>query len=127
MLFWISIADSQIRFWANAISAERSLYVEISEPDASSLAIQVPNAEDVVAALFGDWLRNLGNFRFNQVQIEGIPLIVGRSGYSKQIGFELYLCDESKGSKLWNLVRETGQPWDIRPGTPNHSKRIEPG
>lgn len=126
-VYWISIADSQILYWASAISAERSLNVEISEPDASPLAIQGPNAENVVAALIGDWVRKLGYFRFKEIQIQGIPLIVGRSGYSKQGGFELYLCDGSKGSKLWNLVREAGQPWDIQPGTPNHSERIESG
>ncbi len=126
-VYWISIADSQIQFWASAISSERFLNVEISEPDASPLAIQGPNAEKVVVALFGDWVRKLGYFRFKEIQIQGIPLIVGRSGYSKQGGFELYLRDGSKGSKLWNLVREAGQPWDIQPGTPNHSERIESG
>lgn len=126
-IYWISIADSQIQLWASAISAERSFNVEISEPDASPMAIQGPYAENVVAALLGDWVRNLGNFRFKEIQLEGIPLIVGRSGYSKQGGFELYLCDGSKGSELWSLVREAGKPWDIQPGTPNHSERIESG
>ena len=126
-VYWISIADSQIQFWANAISAERSLNVEVSEPDASPLAIQGPNAENVVAALLGDWVRKIRRFQIKDTQVEDIPLIVGRSGYSNQGGFELYLCDGSKGTKLWNIVREAGQPWDIQAGTPNHSERIESG
>lgn len=126
-VYWISIADSQIQFWASAIAAERSLSVEVSEPDVSPLAVQGPHAEKTVCALLGEWVGELGLFRIKETEIEGIPLIVGRSGYSKQGGFELYLCDGTKGSELWNLVKEAGRPWDIRPGTPNHSERIESG
>ena len=126
-LYWISIADSNIWFWASAIAAERELNVEVTEPDASPLAVQGPLAENVVANLLGDWVRDLKYFHFKEIQVEGIPLLVARSGYSKQGGFELYLCDESKGAQLWNLVRESGKAWDIGPGTPNAAERIESG
>ncbi len=126
-LYWLSIADSNIWFWASAIAAERGLRVDVSEPDVSPLAIQGPKAEDVVAHLCGDWVRGLKYFWFREFDLHGIPLVVARSGWSKQGGFELYLRDGSQGTKLWNLVKEAGQPWGIGPGNPNWSERVESG
>jgi glycine cleavage system aminomethyltransferase T len=126
-LFWLSIADSNILFWARAIAAERGLNVEITEPDVSPLAVQGPKAEEVVASIFGDWVRGLKYFWFKETQINGIPVAVARSGWSKQGGFEIYLMDGARGAELWNLVKEAGQPWDIGPGNPNSHERIESG
>ena len=125
--YWLSIADSNIWFWAQAIAAERGLDVTVSEPDVSPLAVQGPKAEDVVASIFGDWVRDLRYFWFNETEIEGIPLAVQRSGWSKQGGFELYLMDGSKGGQLWDIVKEAGQPYGIGPGNPNVVERIESG
>ncbi|MEO6623821.1 MAG: glycine cleavage T C-terminal barrel domain-containing protein, partial [Burkholderiaceae bacterium] len=125
--YWLSIADSNIWFWAKAIAAERGLRVSVDEPDVSPLAVQGPKAEDVVASLFGDWVRTLKYFWFRQTELQGIPLLVARSGWSKQGGFELYLMDGSKGTALWSIVREAGKPWGIGPGAPNACERIESG
>jgi glycine cleavage system aminomethyltransferase T len=126
-LFWLSIADSNILFWARAIAAERGLNVEIVEPDVSPLAVQGPKAEIVVAAIFGDWVRALKYFWFRETTLNGIPVAVARSGWSKQGGFEIYLMDGSRGTELWNIVKEAGRTWDIRPGNPNSHERIESG
>ena len=125
--YWFSIADSNIVFWARAIAAERGLDVEIGEPDISPLAVQGPKAEQVIAAMFGDWVRELKHFWFRPADLEGIPLILARSGWSKQGGFEIYLMDGAKGRALWNLVAEAGRPWDIAAGCPNSIERIESG
>jgi glycine cleavage system aminomethyltransferase T len=126
-LYWLSIADSDIWFWASAIAAERGLNVEISEPDVSPMALQGPKAEDVVAHVMGDWVRNLKYFWFKEATIEGIPVAVQRSGWSKQGGFEIYLKDGSKGTKLWNIFKEAGQAWGIGPGAPATPERVESG
>jgi glycine cleavage system aminomethyltransferase T len=126
-LYWLSIADSDIWFWASAIAAERGLDVEISEPDVSPMALQGPLAEDVVAHVMGDWVRGLKYFWFKETEIEGIPVAVQRSGWSKQGGFEIYLRDGSKGTRLWNIFKEAGQPWGIGPGAPATAERTESG
>lgn len=125
--YWLSIADSNIWFWARAIAAERGLRVTVREPDVSPLAVQGPKGEDVVASIFGDWVRELKYFWFRETTIEGIPVAVARSGWSKQGGFEIYLMDGSKGTQLWNIVREAGKRWDIGPGNPNLCERVESG
>ncbi len=125
--YWLSIADSDLLLWARAIAAEKNFKVNICEPDVSPLAVQGPKAEAVIAAFAGDWIRELGYFDFASFELEDIPLVIARSGWSKQGGFELYLCDGSKGGRLWELVREAGQPMGIVPGAPNHIERMESG
>lgn len=126
-LYWFSIADSDIWFWARAIAAERGLDVEVSEPDVSPMAIQGPKAEDVVASVCGDWVRDIKYFWFRETEIEGIPVAVQRSGWSKQGGFEIYLRDGTQGTRLWNIFKEAGQPWGIGPGAPATAERTESG
>ena len=125
--YWLSIADSNIWFWAKAVASERRLDVEVSEPDVSPMAIQGPKSDDVVASVFGDWVRELKYFWFRESSIEGIPVVVARSGWSKQGGYEIYLLDGSQGTRLWDIFKEAGKPWDIGPGNPNLTERIESG
>ena len=125
--YWFSIGNSDIWFWARCVAGERGLDVEVSEPDVSPLAVQGPKSDDVVASIFGDWVRDLKYFWFGNAEVEGIPLKVARSGWSKQGGFELYLMDGSKGDHLWQIVKEAGQPFGIGPGYPNPSERTESG
>ena len=126
-LYWFSIADSDIWLWARAIAAERGLNVEISEPDVSPMALQGPKAEDVVASVVGDWVREIKYFWFRETEIEGIPVAVQRSGWSKQGGFEIYLRDGTKGTQLWNIFKEAGKPFGIGPGAPATAERTESG
>jgi aminomethyltransferase len=126
-LYWLSIADSDIWFWASAIAAERGLDVQVSEPDVSPMALQGPKAEDVVAHVMGDWVRALKYFWFRETEINGIPVAVQRSGWSKQGGFEIYLKEGSRGAELWNIFKEAGQPWGIGPGAPATAERTESG
>ncbi|MFU1476959.1 glycine cleavage T C-terminal barrel domain-containing protein [Roseovarius sp. C7] len=125
--YWLSIADSDIALWASAIAAERGMDVRVHEPDVSPLAIQGPKAERVVAELFGDWVKELSYFGFRQTELRSIPLVLARSGWSKQGGFELYLQDGTRGTELWDMVQAAGARHGIRPGAPNDRERIESG
>ncbi len=113
--------------WSRGIAAERGYDVFVHEPDVSPLAIQGPKAVDVVSHLFGDWVRDLKYFGHRETELNGIPLNVARSGWSKQGGYELYLKDGLRGGELWDLVKEAGKPYDIGLGTPNYVERLESG
>ena len=126
-LYWFSISDSDIWFWARAIAAERGLNVKITEPDVSPLAVQGPKSAAVVSSIFGDWVHDLKYFWFSETELNGIPVAVQRSGWSKQTGFEIYLRDGSRGEELWNIVKEAGQPYGIGNGGPTSPERTESG
>jgi len=125
--YWLSLADSDIMLWVKAVAAEGGFDVEVSEPDVSPLAVQGPLATDVVADLFGDWVRDIRHFWFVDTALDGIPVVICRSGWSKQGGFELFLCDGSRGTELWDRVMTAGAAYGIGPGAPNHVERVESG
>ncbi|MEQ8654557.1 MAG: glycine cleavage T C-terminal barrel domain-containing protein [Kiloniellales bacterium] len=125
--YWLSLADADVALWAEATARALNYEVEIFEPDASPMAIQGPKAVDLAADLFGSWVRELKYFWFRETELAGIPLVLARSGWSKQGGFELYLTDKSRGGELWRLVREAGQAYGIGPGAPNDLERLESG
>jgi len=125
--FWLSIADSDILLWAKGIAAERGLDVRVTEPDVSPLAVQGPRADDVVADLFGDWVRELKYFWFRETELGDIPILLARSGWSKQGGMELYLRDARRGTELYDRVKEAGAPYGIVPGAPSDVERVESG
>lgn len=126
--YWISIADSDILLWARAIAGERGDAVKVFEPDVSPLAIQGPKARALVGDLFGaDLVKGLGFFHHTPVELDGIPMTLCRSGWSKQGGYELFLTNGSEGNRLWDLVMAAGAAYGIGPGSPNHVERLESG
>ncbi len=126
--YWFSIADADLLWWVRAVAAERGLTdVGVFEAQAAPLAVQGPKAGAVVAALLGDWVAGIKHFHFAPAHAGDIPILVARSGWSKQSGFELYLLDATKGWALWQAVKEAGAPYGIGPGTPNPVERVESG
>jgi glycine cleavage system aminomethyltransferase T len=125
--YWFSLADSDMLLWVRAVAGEGNFDVNVCEPDVSPLAIQGPKAEDLVAKLFGQHIRDIKYFGCIETNLQGIPLVLCRSGWSKQGGFELFLRDGSKGDTLWELVKSQGQEYGIGPGSPNHIERVESG
>ena len=124
--YWFSIADSDMLLWARSVAGERQFDVAVNEPDVA-LAVQGPRAEDTVAALTGEHVRDVRFFRYEPAEIDGIEVLVGRAGWSKQGGFELYLLDPDRGTDLWDAVMTAGAAHDIGPGAPNLIERIESG
>ena len=125
--FWLSLADSDVLLWVRGLAHGLGLNVTITEPDVSPLAIQGPRADEVAARLLGDWVRDLRFFWFREFDLDGIPLLVARSGWSKQGGVELYLRNGRFGTDLWERVAEAGKPFDIAPAAPSTIERIESG
>ena len=125
--FWLSLADSDVLLWARGVAYGLGLNVTVREPDVSPLALQGPKADLVAAALFGDWIHDLRFFRFRELEWEGIPLVIARSGWSKQGGYELYLRDGRFGVELWNRVMTAGKPFAIAPAAPSGIERVESG
>ncbi|MGH1578995.1 dimethylsulfoniopropionate demethylase [Planktotalea sp.] len=125
--WWISIADSDLLLWVKGIAYGYRLDVLVDEPDVSPLAVQGPKAEELMARVFGDGVKEIKFFRYGLFEFLGRQLVVARSGYSKQGGFEIYVEDGSLGMPLWNALMEAGKDLDVHAGCPNLIERIEGG
>lgn len=125
--WWVSLADSDLLFWIKGIVNGWRLDVLVDEPDVSPLAIQGPKADDLLARVFGDTVRDIRFFRFGIYQFQGRDLVVARSGYSKQGGFELYVEGSDLGMPLWDELFAAGADLNVRAGCPNLIERIEGG
>ncbi|MBU2982238.1 dimethylsulfoniopropionate demethylase [Lentibacter algarum] len=125
--WWISIADSDLLLWVKGIAYGYRLDVLVDEPDVSPLAVQGPKADDLMADIFGNAVRDIRFFRFKELEFAGRKLVVARSGYSKQGGFEIYVEGSDIGMPLWNALMEAGKRFDVHAGCPNLIERIEGG
>ena len=125
--FWISLADSDILLWAQGVAVHSGMDVTICEPDVSPLQLQGPKSGEVMKALFGDSIMDLKYYWLREVELDGIPLIVSRTGWSSELGYELYLQNGSRGDELWEKIMAAGQPFGLQPGHTSSIRRIEGG
>jgi len=125
--FWISLADSDILLWAQGVAVHAGMDVTIREPDVSPLQLQGPQSGKIMQALFGDSIMDLKYYWLREVELDGIPLVVSRTGWSSELGYELYLRDSSRGDELWEKIMAAGQPFGLKPGHTSSIRRIEGG
>ena len=125
--FWLALADSDVRLWTMGVALHAGLRVEIREPDVSPLQIQGPKAKPVVQALFGERAVQLPYYHFIETTLDGIPVVVTRTGWSGEVGYEVYLRDGSRGDELWERIMAAGKPYNMRPTGPSDIRRIEAG
>jgi glycine cleavage system aminomethyltransferase T len=125
--FWLSLADSDALLYALGVAAFAGMDVRIHEPDVSPLQLQGPKSKDVIRTLFGEEVMNLQYYRCVETTLDGIPLVVSRTGWTGEVGFELYLQDSDRGPELWDRVMEAGAEHEIRAIAPSDQRRMEAG
>ena len=125
--FWLALADSDVLLYARGAALHSGLDVTIVEPDVSPLQIQGPKSKAVVQALFGDHVRDLPYYHFIETHLDDIPVVVTRTGWTGEVGYEVYLRDGSKGDALWERIMDAGRPHNIRPTGPSDIRRVEAG
>lgn len=125
--FWLSTADSDALLYALGVQAFAGLDVSIREPDVSPLQVQGPRSKDVIRALLGDEVANLRYYRCWEGSVGDIQVVVSRTGWTGEVGFEIYLCDGARGTELWDRVMEAGRPFEIRAIAPSDQRRLEAG
>ena len=125
--FWLSLADSDMLLYCKGLAAAAKLDIEVFEPDVSPLAIQGPRADELVARVFGDDIVSTKFFRHKTINFQGQDMIIARSGWSHQGGFELYLDGSEYGEAVWDTLFAAGEDLDVRAGCPNLIERIEAG
>ena len=101
--------------------------VTIREPDVSPLQVQGPRSKDVIRKLFGEDVMNLKYYWCTEAELDGIPVVVSRTGWTGEVGYEIYLRDASRGPDLWDAVMDAGREFDIRAIAPSDQRRMEAG
>ena len=125
--FWLSLADSDVLLWAQGVAVNSGLDVKISEPDVSPLQLQGPTSQEIMVKLFGEDIRDLKYYWLREYELDGIPLIVSRTGWSSELGYEIYLRDGSRGNELYEKIMEAGKEHGLQPGHTSSIRRIEGG
>jgi len=125
--FWLSLADSDVLLWAQGVAVNSGLNVKITEPDVSPLQLQGPKSGEIMVKLFGDSIKNLRYYWLKEYNLDGIPLIVSRTGWSSELGYEIYLRDGSKGNQLYEKIMKAGKEQGLQPGHTSSIRRIEGG
>jgi glycine cleavage system T protein len=125
--FWLALADSDVLLWAKGIALNAGYRVEIGEPEVSPLQIQGPKSKDVIETLFGGAALALDYYYFIETELDGIPLVLTRTGWSGEVGYEIYLRDGSRGLELWDRIMDAGRPYQIAPTGPSDIRRVEAG
>ena len=123
--FWLSIADSDVLLWAKGVAVNAGMRVQISEPDVSPLQLQGPKSRDILRAAFGNKPAELKYYRFMEYDWKGVPLIISRTGWSSELGYEIFLRDGSAGDRLWEYLMQVGEPMGLHPGHTSSIRRIE--
>lgn len=125
--FWISLADSDVLLWAQGVATHAGMKVEICEPDVSPLQLQGPRSMDIMKALFGDDIESMKYYWLRHLKLDGMELVVSRTGWSSELGYEIYLQDERRGNELWDKIMAAGEPFGLKPGHTSSIRRIEGG
>ena len=125
--YWFSLADSDILFWAQGLAANSNYNVEITEPDVSPLQLQGPKSRDIMIKIFGDQITDLKYYWFQQFKFKNTELIISRTGWSSELGYEIFLTDSTIGNQLYEHIMNIGEPMGLKPGHTSTIRRIEGG
>jgi aminomethyltransferase len=125
--FWFACADSDVVLWAKGVAHALRLEVEVRELDVAPLQVQGPKSRALVRDLFGERVDGMKYYHWFRAELDRIPVIVTRTGWSGELGYELYLLDPARGVELWNRVLKAGRKYQIAPTGPSDIRRIEAG
>ena len=125
--WWVSIADSDVIFFAKGLASGNKFDVKIYEPNVDIFAVQGPKSFDLMEKIFGKKIKDLKFFGFDYFEFNGVKHLIARSGWSKQGGFEVYVENTQSGLELYDQLFELGKEFNVKPGCPNLIERIESG
>ncbi|MBC3194222.1 glycine cleavage system protein T [Pseudonocardia sp. C8] len=126
--FWLSLADSDAGLWAMGLAHAGGWDVTVREVDVAPVQVQGPLAKPVMTDLFGSDVLDIPYYGMRRYTLDGIDVVVSRTGYSAEIGYEIYLFEATRNAgALWDRIWEAGRPHGMRAIGPCHIRRIEGG
>ena len=123
--FLISLSDSDLFNWISAINNTKEFFSDVRETDIFTMAIQGPKSEKLTQKIFGEEIKSLKYFNFTKYLFNKEEIIISKTGYSKQSGYEILLTNANNAIILWDLIMEKGKEFNIKVGCPNMIERVE--
>jgi len=124
--FWFALASSDALLWARGLrNAYPDLDVTIREADVAPLQIQGPRSKDLMVDLLGRGILDLRYYWWTNAEIAGAPVVVTRTGWTSEVGYEVYLTDTARGTEVYEAIMKVGEPYGIKPTGPSDIRRIE--
>jgi aminomethyltransferase len=124
--FWFALASSDALLFARGLkNAYPDLDVTIREADVAPLQVQGPRSKDLMVKLVGDGVLDLKYYYWINATIAGAPVVITRTGWTSEVGYEVYLTDTSKGFEVYEAIMQAGEELGIRPTGPSDIRRIE--
>ena len=124
--FWFALASSDALLFARGLkNAYPDLDVTIAEADVAPLQIQGPRSKQLMAKLLGPEILDLRYYFWTEAKIAGASVVVTRTGWTSEVGYEVYLTDTTKGIEVYEAIMEAGRELDIKPTGPSDIRRIE--
>jgi glycine cleavage system aminomethyltransferase T len=124
---WLALADSDAGLWARGVAWRSGMDIRIDDPAVFPVQVQGPKAKPLMADLFGEKVTTLRYYWCTEADLDGIPVVMSRTGWTGEIGYEVYLRDPARGDELWGRIMDAGRPYEIRPIAPCEARRIEAG
>ncbi len=119
--FRLVCGDAYCGVWLRQLAAERGLsaWCRSSTDQLHNLAVQGPRSRDVVAAILATpaaqpSLAELGWFRFTIGRIGEAPVVVSRTGYTGELGYEIW-CHPDSCVPIWDAVWTAGSAHGLAP------------
>ena len=124
--FWFALASSDALLFARGLkNAYPDLDVTIREADVAPLQVQGPSSKDLMVALLGEQILDLRYYFWQHAEIAGVPVVVTRTGWTSEVGYEVYTTDTSRGNEVYEAIMAAGEPFGIAPTGPSDIRRIE--
>jgi aminomethyltransferase len=124
--FWFALASSDALLFARGLkNAYPGLDVTIQEADVAPLQVQGPKSKDLMVKLLGEEILELKYYFWTEAKIAGVPVVVTRTGWTSEVGYEVYTTDTSRGNEVYEAIMEAGQEFGIVPTGPSDIRRIE--
>ncbi|MGZ8629701.1 MAG: glycine cleavage T C-terminal barrel domain-containing protein [Actinomycetota bacterium] len=124
--FWFALASSDALLFARGLkNAYPDLEVTIEEADVAPLQVQGPKSKDLMVKLIDEHILDLKYYYWTHAQIAGVPVVVTRTGWTSEVGYEVYMTDTSRGNEVYEAIMEAGKEFGIVPTGPSDIRRVE--
>ena len=126
--YWYVMANGPFESWLRAHAMHFD--VRVRDPNSWVLQIQGPRALEVLARVVDGELRAPFNyFAVAECTIDHQPVIVSRTGWTAEMGFEIYASDGVDGPRLWRHLLAGGEQYELQYGGLDSMgiRRIEAG